>query len=489
MTPEIPSAAEIASGVKRGDISTAELVESVFQTIEAQEGQLNALITPLKERAQKDAEKIDTLVKTKKAECPLAGVPVVVKDNMCTEGIPTTCGSKILEGWEPPYDAWVIRKLREAGAVVVGKSNMDEFAMGSSTEHSAYGPTSNPWDIERVPGGSSGGSAASVSAGYVPVALGSDTGGSIRQPAAFCGVYGFKPTYGLVSRFGLVAFASSLDQIGPFARNVEDLALMLNVISPHDPQDATCVGGERPDYVSAARKGSLGGLKIGIVPEFLNEAVDQELAGAVSMTVDILQDAGASVVDVRLPNAGKVGLPCYYIIAPAEASSNLARYDGIRYGRREEADDLMGQYLKTRGAGFGSEVKRRILTGTYVLSSGYYDAYYLKALKVRRLICREFDQAFKDADVIVMPTTPSLPFRKGELVDDPVQMYMSDVFTLPVNLAGLPGLSMYVGSSQTGLPLGVQIVAPRWEECRLLQCGRAVESALGPAPLAGRRNL
>ncbi len=489
MTPEIPGAAEIASRVKSGDISAAELMENVFRTIEAQEGQLNALITPLKERAQEEAERLDALVKKQNVEGPLTGVPVVVKDNMCTEDIPTTCGSRILEGWKPPYDAWVVKKLREAGAIVVAKSNMDEFAMGSSTEHSAYGSTSNPWDTERVPGGSSGGSAVSVSAGYVPVALGSDTGGSIRQPAAFCGVYGLKPTYGLISRFGLVAFASSLDQIGPFARNMEDLALMLDVISSHDPQDATCVGGERPDYVSAARNGSLAGLKVGIVPEFLNDAVDQELSGAVSLTADILKDAGASVVDVRLPNAGKAGLPCYYIIAPAEASSNLARYDGIRYGRREDAGDLMGQYLKTRGAGFGREVKRRILTGTYVLSSGYYDAYYLKALKVRRLICREFDQAFGDVDVILMPTTPSLPFRKGELVDDPVQMYMSDVFTLPVNLAGLPGLSMFAGSSRNGLPLGVQIVAPKWEECRLLQCGRAVENVLGRAPLARRRDL
>ncbi|MFP4481856.1 MAG: Asp-tRNA(Asn)/Glu-tRNA(Gln) amidotransferase subunit GatA [Thermovirgaceae bacterium] len=486
MMPETLGAAEIASRVTRGDISAADLVEGVFRIIEAKEGQLNALITPLKERARKEAEELDRRAKLERPTGALSGVPVVIKDNMCTEGIPTTCGSKILEGWKPPYDAWVVRKLREAGAVIVAKSNMDEFAMGSSTEHSAYGAVSNPWDIERVPGGSSGGSAASVSAGYVPVALGSDTGGSIRQPAAFCGVYGLKPTYGLVSRFGLVAFASSLDQIGPFARNVEDLALVLSVISPHDPQDSTCVVGRRPGYVSAAGNGSLAGLKVGIVPEFFNDAVDQELVDAVRRTADIFEDAGASVVDVRLPNAGKAGLPCYYIIAPAEASSNLARYDGIRYGCREDAADLMGQYLKTRGAGLGSEVKRRILTGTYVLSSGYYDAYYLRALKVRRLICREFDQAFEGADVILMPTTPSLPFRKGELVDDPVQMYMSDVFTLPVNLAGLPGLSVYAGTSRNGLPLGVQIVAPRWEECRLLQCGRAIENALGQAPLAGR---
>jgi aspartyl-tRNA(Asn)/glutamyl-tRNA(Gln) amidotransferase subunit A len=485
MTLDGLGAAETASAIRNGDVTASAVIDNVFKRVNAWESQLNALITPLEERARQDAERLDRQVKDGKAAGPLYGVPVIVKDNMCTEGIPTTCGSNILEGWRPPYDAWVIRKLREAGAVIVAKSNMDEFAMGSSTEHSAHGPTSNPWDTERVPGGSSGGSAASVSAGYVPVALGSDTGGSIRQPASFCGVYGLKPTYGLVSRFGLVAFASSLDQIGPFARNMEDLALMLSVISPHDPQDATCVEGKRPDYVRSGDNASLSGLRVGIVREFLTDAVDPELVVAVRDTAAILEDAGASIVDVQLPNAGKAGLPCYYIIAPAEASSNLARYDGIRYGRREDAGDLFGQYLKTRGAGFGNEVKRRILTGTYVLSSGYYDAYYLRALKVRRLICREFDQAFGEADVILMPTTPSLPFRKGELVDDPVQMYMSDVFTLPINLAGLPGLSMYTGSSRSGLPLGVQIVAPRWEECRLLQCGRAVENALGPAPLAG----
>jgi aspartyl-tRNA(Asn)/glutamyl-tRNA(Gln) amidotransferase subunit A len=486
MTLEGLGAAETASAIRNGDVTASAVIDNVFKMINAWESQLNALITPLEERARRDAERLDRQVKDGKAVGPLFGVPVIVKDNMCTEGIPTTCGSNILEGWRPPYDAWVIRKLRESGAVIVAKSNMDEFAMGSSTEHSAYGAASNPWDTERVAGGSSGGSAASVSAGYVPVALGSDTGGSIRQPAAFCGVYGLKPTYGLVSRAGLVAFASSLDQIGPFARNMEDLALMLSVISPHDPQDATCVDGNRPDYVKTVDNESLAGLRVGIVREFLTDAVDPELVGAVRDTAALLEDAGASIVDVQLPNAGKAGLPCYYIIAPAEASSNLARYDGIRYGKREDAGDLIGQYLKTRGSGFGNEVKRRILTGTYVLSSGYYDAYYLRALKVRRLICREFDQAFGEADVILMPTTPSLPFRKGELVDDPVQMYMSDVFTLPINLAGLPGLSMYTGSSRSGLPLGVQIVAPRWEECRLLKCGRAVENALGPAPLAGR---
>lgn len=488
MTRKVLGAVETARGIRSGDIKASSVAEKVFQTIGEKEGQLNALITVLRDEALERAEKLDRLAASGNAEGRLFGVPVVVKDNMCTRGTPTTCGSRILGEWRPPYDAWVVQRLLQAGAVIVGKSNMDEFAMGSSTEHSAFGAASNPWDTERVPGGSSGGSAAAVSAGYVPVALGSDTGGSIRQPAAFCGVYGLKPTYGLVSRFGLVAFASSLDQIGPFARNVEDLALMLNVISAPDEQDATCSGHARPDYLQAARMTSVSGLRVGIVKEFLSDAVDPELAGAVRDAAGALGDAGANLVDITLPNAGEAGLPCYYIIAPAEASSNLARYDGIRYGRREEAEDLMGQYLKTRGAGFGSEVKRRILTGTYVLSSGYYDAYYLRALKVRRLICREFDEAFGQADVILMPTAPSLPFRKGEFADDPVQMYMSDVFTLPVNLAGLPGLSAFAGSAECGLPMGVQMVAPRWEECRLLRCGRVLQEAFGDAPVAGREN-
>ncbi len=486
---EFSSAAETASRIRNGDITASAVIEETLRVIEGKEKDLNALITFLREEALQEAKELDRRIAAGEADGPLLGVPVVVKDNMCTKGIKTTCGSRILERWKPPYDAWVVEKLREAGAILVGKSNMDEFAMGSSTEHSAYGPASNPWDIERVTGGSSGGSAASVSAGYVPVALGSDTGGSIRQPAAFCGVFGMKPTYGLVSRFGLVAFASSLDQIGPFARNVEDLALMLSVISEHDPRDATCVGADRPDYLAAAERSSLAGVKVGVVREFLTAAVEPEISKAVLDTAAAMKEAGASLVDVKLPSAGKAGLPCYYILAPAEASSNLARYDGIRYGKREEACDLMELYFKTRGSGFGKEVKRRILTGTYVLSSGYYDAYYLRALKVRRLICMEFESAFEKADLILMPTAPSLPFRKGELVDDPLQMYMSDVFTLPVNLAGLPGLSMCVGRSGKGLPLGVQLVAPQWQESLILKCGRAVEDAFGPAPVAGRGGM
>ena len=362
---------------------------------------------------------------------------------------------------------------------------MDEFAMGGSTEHSAFGPCSNPWDPDRVPGGSSGGSAVSVSAGYVPISLGSDTGGSIRQPAAFCGTCGLKPTYGLVSRWGLVAFASSLDQIGPFARSIEDIALTLQVISKPDSRDSTCSPSKRPDYRSVLDRSSLSGKRVGIVKEFMDYDIDTEIRGALEKTIEIARSEGAEIVELSLPVMVRYGLATYYIIAPAEASSNLARYDGVRYGISSEAEDLMDMYLKIRRVGFGEEVKRRILTGTYVLSSGYYDAYYLTAQKVRQIMTREFKEAFSRVDTIIMPTAPTPAFRKGELLDDPIQMYMADVFTLPINMAGLPGLSLNAGYSNKGLPLGVQLIGPKWGEMELLAAASVLEKSLGPSLIAG----
>ncbi len=472
-------ASRIASGIRDGEFTARDVVGDCLARMQALEPVLNALITPLSEKAIAKAESIDKAVSSGKSPGPLGGVPVVVKDNMCTRGVRTTCGSRILGDWKPPYDATVIELLEKAGAVVIGKSNMDEFAMGSSTEHSAFGPASNPRDTDRVPGGSSGGSAASVAAGYVPIALGSDTGGSIRQPAAFCGVHGLKPTYGLVSRWGLVAFASSLDQIGPFARSVSDMALVMDVIASYDHKDSTCRPGGRPVFSESIKEPSVKGKKVGIVREFQNGTLDGDIERSIENTASMLSSSGAEIVDISLPESAAYGLPCYYIIAPAEASSNLARFDGVRYGLREEAPDLISQFLRTRSAGFGEEVQRRILTGTFALSSGYYDAYYLLALKVRRRICVEFTQAFEAADVILMPATPSLPFRKGEFIDDPISMYMSDVFTLPVNLAGLPGMTVSTGMNASGLPLSVQIVAPRWADSRLLEFAAVIEAWAG----------
>ncbi|MDO9508018.1 MAG: Asp-tRNA(Asn)/Glu-tRNA(Gln) amidotransferase subunit GatA [Thermovirgaceae bacterium] len=472
-------ASSIASGIREGEFTAKDVVVDCLARMRALEPVLNALITPLSENALAKAVGIDAAVSSGKDPGSLCGVPVVIKDNMCARGVRTTCGSRILGDWKPPYDATVVDLLEKAGAVVIGKSNMDEFAMGSSTEHSAFGPTSNPRDTDRVPGGSSGGSAASVAAGYAPIALGSDTGGSIRQPAAFCGIHGLKPTYGLVSRWGLVAFASSLDQIGPFARSVSDIALVMDTIARYDPRDSTCRPGDRPGYRESIKAPTVRGKRVGIVREFQGGSLDPDLGRSIENTASMLASSGAEIVDVSLPESAAYGLPCYYIIAPAEASSNLARFDGVRYGLREDAADLITQFIRTRSKGFGEEVQRRILTGTFALSSGYYDAYYLLALKVRRRICVEFADAFEAADVILMPATPSLPFRKGELIDDPISMYMSDVFTLPVNLAGLPGMTVSTGMNDSGLPLSVQLVAPRWEDSRLLEFAAVIEAWAG----------
>lgn len=482
------TAAEIAGGIAEKKFSASEVFSSCMEAVHRVEPDISALITVAEETGQAAAKEIDRRIARGEKPGPLAGVPIVMKDNMCIRGLPATCGSRMLHGWIPPYDAAVAELLSGAGAVFAGKANMDEFAMGGSTEFSAFGPTSNPWDLERVPGGSSGGSAAAVAAGYVPVSLGSDTGGSIRQPASFCGLYGLKPTYGLVSRWGLVAFASSLDQIGPFARTVEDLALLLSVIARPDPRDGTSSRRERPDYTACVKNPSLKGKKVAVVKEFgaMSASVSPEVREALEKTLSLCREEGAEIVEVSLPVSLEFGLPCYYILAPAEASSNLARFDGVRYGLSSKEDSLLELYLRTRGKGFGSEVKRRILTGTYVLSSGYYDAYYLTAQKVRSLMKEEFRRAFGSCDLIALPTSPTPAFKKGELVNDPIQMYLADVFTLPVNLAELPALSLNAGftSGKKPLPLGVQLIASRWGEPELLNAAAVLERRLGIAGTA-----
>jgi aspartyl-tRNA(Asn)/glutamyl-tRNA(Gln) amidotransferase subunit A len=408
------------------------------------------------------------------ARGPLHGVPIALKDNLCTRDVATTAGSKMLDGYLPPYDATVVERLEQAGAVVIAKANCDEFAMGSSTENSAFKPSRNPWDPSRTPGGSSGGSAVAVAAGVVPVSLGSDTGGSIRQPAALCGVVGLKPTYGRVSRYGLIAFASSLDQIGPFAASARDAAEVLGVIAGADPRDATCVRAPVDDYV-AALTGEVRGLRIGVPSRLLEAGVDADVLGAVHGAMATLRSLGATTVDVALPHA-QYAIPVYYLVATAEASSNLARYDGVRYGHRTpEARSVTAMYLKTRDERFGAEVKRRIMLGTYVLSSGYYDAYYLKAQQVRTLIRQDYERAFADCDVIAMPTTPRPAFRLGEKVDDPLQMYLEDVFTVSANLAGLPAISLPCGISPTGLPLGLQLTGRAFDEATLLATADAYQ--------------
>jgi aspartyl-tRNA(Asn)/glutamyl-tRNA(Gln) amidotransferase subunit A len=450
------SAGELAAAVRAGERSARDAVEEAYRAIKGGDGPLHAFLILTEEAALAKADAVDQSVAAGRDPGPLAGVPIALKDNLCTLGVPTTCSSRILEGWIPPYNATVVEKLAAAGAIAVGKTNLDEFAMGSSTENSAFGPTRNPWDLGRVPGGSSGGSAAAVAAGFVPLAIGSDTGGSIRQPASLCGVVGLKPTYGLVSRYGLIAFASSLDQIGPFAASVSDAALLLEALAGHDPMDSTSINAPVPEFVSAAGRG-VAGLRVGVIDDFLADA-SPSTAAAVTDAAAALAAAGATVEHVAIP-ALLDGLASYYVIAPAEASSNLSRYDGVRYGLRVDADDVAQMNSRTRAAGFGAEVKRRIMLGTYALSAGYYDAYYGQAQRVRTLIGEAFARAYSDFDVLIGPTTPGVAFRFGEK-EDPLSMYLSDLFTIPSNLAGHPAMSVPFALGEDRLPIGVQVFAP-----------------------------
>jgi len=467
------TARAIRDGIARREYSATEVCRSFLDRIERHDPSLHAFITVDAERALARAAAIDRRT-AGDAPLPLAGVPVALKDNLCTSGLRTTAGSRILDRFVPPYDATAVARIEAAGAIVIGKTNCDEFAMGSSTEHSAFGPSRNPWAADRTPGGSSGGSAVAVSAGFAPIALGSDTGGSIRQPAAFCGVLGLKPTYGRVSRYGLIAFASSLDQIGPIARTAFDAALVLDAIAGVDPADQTSSARPVPAY-EAALNGDLRGLRVGVPWPVFDRGVDAEVLSAFDRSLETLRHRGASLVEVALPHA-KYGIPVYYLVATAEASANLARYDGVRYGWRAPAAVLAGMYDATRAAGFGAEVKRRIMLGTYALSAGYYEAYYLKAQKVRTLIRRDFDRAFESVDLVAMPTTPSAAFRLHERLDDPLQMYLADVFTVGAPLAGLPALSMPCGFTGTGLPVGLQLIGRSFDEETLLRAAGAFES-------------
>lgn len=459
---------EAAEDLTRGRITPGEIRGSVYKRIEEVEEKIHAYVTVLGEEAGGQEAHPEA--------GPLAGIPIAIKDNICTRGIKTTCSSRMLENFVPPYDAAVVERLRLSGAVFVGKTNLDEFAMGSSTETSHMGVTRNPWNLERIPGGSSGGSAAAVAAGECIAAIGSDTGGSIRQPAAHCGVVGLKPTYGRVSRYGLVAFASSLDQIGPITKNVTDCALLLNVICGHDPRDSTSVNVPVPDYTKALT-GEVRGLTIGVPREYFVKGMQPEVEESVRAALSLLEAQGAAVKEISLPHTD-YAVAVYYVLAPAEASSNLARYDGVKYGfRAGDAPDLMEMYLKTRAEGFGPEVKRRIMLGTYALSSGYYDAYYRKAQQVRTLIKKDFDEALKDCDVLITPTSPTTAFGIGEKVDDPLQMYLMDICTISVNLAGIPGISLPCGFDHSGLPVGLQILGRHFDEESILKVAYAYEQS------------
>jgi aspartyl-tRNA(Asn)/glutamyl-tRNA(Gln) amidotransferase subunit A len=482
MSAPVPGARAIAGDIAAGRVSAVEVCRDALDRIVQVNPTLNAFNLITGERALDRAAHVDRLRASGAALGPLAGVPIAVKDNMCVQGMRTTASSRILETFIAPYDATAISKLEQAGAVIVGKTNCDEFAMGSSNENSAFGPVCNPWASDRTPGGSSGGSAAAVAASCVPLALGSDTGGSIRQPAAFCGVTGLKPTYGRVSRYGLLAFASSLDQIGPITRNVSDAAHALQVLSGPDPMDSTAAREAVPDFV-AALQGNARGVRIGVPRAFVSEGVDESVLAAFDAALAVLRDTGATLVDIDLPHA-KYAIPVYYLVCTAEASSNLARYDGVKYGYRspESSQGLKTMYCKSRDEGFGPEVKRRIMLGTYVLSAGYYDAFYLKAQQVRTLLKQDYERAFESVDVVAMPTSPTPPFRLGEKTDDPLQMYLADIFTVSVNLVGLPGISVPCGlvdASRTGgtdrLPVGLQFVGRMFDEAAILRVADAFE--------------
>ena len=470
-------AVDIAAAVNAKESSASAELQSSLSVIEEKNGAINAFLYVDTDEAKKFAAEVDARIANGE-KLPLAGVPVAIKDNLCQTGVPTTCSSKILADWRPPYTATVVERLLAAGAIPVGKTNLDEFAMGSSTETSAFGPTKNPLDLSRVPGGSSGGSAAAVAADMTPISLGSDTGGSIRQPAALCGLVGIKPTYGLVSRYGLIAFASSLDQVGPFAKTVADAALVLEVIAGHDPMDSTSLPEPAPSLVAHVNDG-VKGKRVALVKE-LYEGADEEVIASVKAAVAALESAGATIVEFSIPEL-RLGLSAYYLIAPAEASSNLARYDGVRFGLREQGSDVTEMYEATRTAGFGAEVKRRIMLGTYALSAGYFDAYYGQALKVRTQMIKAFAKAYEQADMLIGATTPTVAFEFGSKTSNPMAMYLSDVFTIPTNLAGDAAVSVPFGTGENDLPIGVQILGPGRSEATLLAAARVLEIADGRA--------
>ena len=465
---------ELAEKIRAKKVSSRETVENLFERIDAQDQTIHAYLCVNREQALARADDIDAALARSEDLGRLAGVPVAVKDNMCTTDFPTTCASRILENFNPPYDAHVVECLRREGAVIVGKANLDEFAMGSSTEHSGFFPTRNPWDLDRVPGGSSGGSAAAVAADLAHLSVGSDTGGSIRQPAAFCGVVGLKPTYGRVSRYGLVAFASSLDQIGPITKDVRDAALLMDVIANHDGRDSTSVPRPAESYLQGVENAPET-LRIGVPKEYFGDGLDPEIASAVRDALTVLEKQGAELIDISLPHTD-YAVGTYYIIAPSEASSNLARYDGAHYGHRcEGAENIIDLFARSRAEGFGKEVQRRVLLGTFALSSGYYDAYYMKALRVRRLIQQDFDAAFEKVDCVIGPTSPVLPWKLGERDANPLEMYLADIYTISANLAGIPGISVPCGFTGSGLPIGMQIQGNAFDEARLLRIARAYE--------------
>jgi len=469
---------EASELIKKKELSPVELTQSVLDRIKEKDEHLNTYVTVLEDKSIESAKKAEEEITSGNYLGPLHGIPLGLKDIFVTKNITTTCGSKMLENFVPPYDATVTEKLQDSGAVFLGKNNMDEFAMGSSTETSYFGPTKNPWDSNRVPGGSSGGSAAATAASLCLGSVGTDTGGSIRQPAALCGVVGMKPTYGRVSRFGMIAFASSLDQAGPLTKTVEDTAIILNAIAGADPRDSTCLDLPVPDYTKSLKE-DLKGLNVGIPKEYFVEGMEKDIEAGSRKAISEMENLGAEIVEISLPHT-EYAVLTYYIIAPSEASSNLARYDGVKYGYRAEgAESLRDMYFKSRAEGFGDEVKRRIMLGTYALSSGYYDAYYLKAQKVRTLIKNDFDEAFKKVDAIVAPTSPEVAFKIGEKTQDPIKMYLSDVLTIPCNIAGLPGISIPCGFSSEGLPIGIQVIGKPFDEQTVIHVAHAYESNTG----------
>jgi aspartyl-tRNA(Asn)/glutamyl-tRNA(Gln) amidotransferase subunit A len=471
------SLCELQKKFTAGEVTATEIVRAYFLRIGQVEPKVKAYVSQTKEAALAQAGALDERLKGWRKTKPMTGMPLAIKDNLCTEGVRTTCSSRMLQQFIPPYDATVIAKLRDQDYILLGKANLDEFAMGSSTEHSAFGPSRNPWNLQHVPGGSSGGAAAAVAADECVAALGSDTGGSIRQPAAFCGVVGLKPTYGRVSRYGLVAFASSLDQVGPITKDVPDAALLLGAIAGHDPLDSTSADLPVPDYMKALKKKDLKKLNVGVPVEYFADGLDPEVESSVRAAIDELKSLGGTIKEIHLPRTD-AAVAVYYVIATAEASSNLARYDGVKFGlRAKETKDLLDLYMKTRQEGFGPEVKRRIMLGTYALSAGYYDAYYGKAQAVRTLICEDFRAAFKEVDLIVTPVTPTPAFKLGEKSEDPLQMYLSDIYTISVNLAGLPAIAVPCGFSKTGLPIGVQLIGRPFEEETLLRAAHAYEQS------------